>query len=193
MNVNGLEDGREEILQPSTSPLRDLVRKRDFYAGGLMILFGLGIALKGATYRPGPDVEGDFLTKLHAWLMHMGPGFLPTALGILLVLIGIAIAATALAPSEEGSEADQRILPENPQWWAWFCILMSPVCFIIFGHYFGMAPGTFACVFLAALGDKGKTWLATTILATVVTVFGVALFSYFLQVPMPIFTWGGGL
>jgi hypothetical protein len=24
-------------------------------------------------------------------------------------------------------------------------------------------------------------------------VFGVALFSYFLQVPMPILTWGGGL
>ena len=29
------------------------------------------------------------------------------------------------------------------------------------------------------------------ILASVVTVFGVALFSYFLQVPMPILTWRG--
>ena len=27
------------------------------------------------------------------------------------------------------------------------------------------------------------------ILASVVTIFGVALFSYFLQVPMPILTW----
>ena len=26
-----------------------------------------------------------------------------------------------------------------------------------------------------------------------ITVFGVGLFSYFLQVPMPIFTWRGGL
>jgi hypothetical protein len=193
LNVNGPEDGREEILRPSTSPLRDLVRKRDFYAGGLMILFGLGIALKGATYRLGPDVDGDFLTKLHAWLTHMGPGFLPTALGIILVLIGLAITAAAVSPSEEGDEANQRILPEHPQWLAWLCILMSPVCFIVFGYYFGMAPGTFTCVFVAALGDKGKTWLATFVLATVVTVFGVGLFSYFLQVPMPIFTFGGGL
>jgi hypothetical protein len=54
-----------------------------------------------------------------------------------------------------------------------------------------MAPGTFACVFIAALGDKGATWRATFVLATVVTVFGVSLFSYFLQVPMPIFTWWG--
>ena len=65
--------------------------------------------------------------------------------------------------------------------------------FIVFGRYFGMAPGTFACVFIAALGDRTATWKSTFILSTVVTVFGVSLFSYFLQVPMPIFTWGGGL
>jgi hypothetical protein len=180
-NTNGPEDGREEIVQPSTSLLRDLVRRKDFYAGGLMILLGLGIALKGSTYRLGT-------------LMHMGPGFMPTALGVLLVLLGIAIGAAALAPAGEGSEEEsQSILPENPQWWAWFCILMSPVLFVVFGRYFGMAPGTFACVFIAALGDKNATWKSTFILSTVVTVFGVALFSYFLQVPMPILTWGGGL
>ena len=163
-------------MRPSTSLLRELTSKRDFYAGGLMVLLGLGIALKGATYRAGS-------------LMHMGPGFLPTALGVLLVLLGIAIAAAALSPSTHGE--DQHILPEHPQWWAWFCILMSPVLFIIFGRYFGMAPGTFACVCIAALGDKNATWRGTLILATVVTVFGCGLFSYFLQVPMPIFTWWG--
>jgi heme A synthase len=144
-----------------------------------MILLGLGIALKGSSYRAGT-------------LMHMGPGFMPTALGIILVLIGIAIGATALAPSE-GGEQDESILPEHPQWWAWFCILLSPVAFIVFGHYFGMAPATFACVFVAALGDRTSTWPSMVVLATVVTIFGCGLFSYFLQVPMPIFTWGGGL
>ena len=166
-------------MGPSTSPLRDLVRKRDFYAGGLMILLGLGIALKGASYRAGT-------------LMHMGPGFMPTALGIILVLVGIAIGVAALSPSP-GGEHEESILPESPQWWAWSCILLSPVLFIVFGRYFGMAPGTFACVFIAALGDRTATWLSTFVLSTVVTIFGVGLFSYFLQVPMPIFTWGGGL
>jgi hypothetical protein len=167
-------------VRSSTSLLRDAVHKRDFYAGGLMILIGLGIAIKGATYRLGSP-------------MHMGPGFFPTSLGGLLVLIGIAIAAPAFVPSAPGEEQDESILPEHPQWWAWFCILMSPVFFVFFGRYFGMAPGTFACVFIAALGDRDRTWKSTIILASVVTVFGVALFSYFLQVPMPIFTWGGGL
>ena len=170
------------MLRPSSSHLRELTSKRDFYAGGLMVLLGLGIALKGATYRAGT-------------LMHMGPGFLPTALGVILVLLGIAIAVAGLAtPTDEHDhEHNQRILPDNPQWWAWLCILMSPVAFIFFGRYFGMAPGTFACVFIAALGDKTSTWKGVFILSAVVTVFGVALFSYFLQVPMPIFTFRGEL
>ena len=165
-------------MRRSSSLISTLVRKKDFYAGGLMILLGLGIALKGATYRTGT-------------LMHMGPGFLPTALGVILILIGIAIGAAALAPAD--GEHDESILPPSPQWWAWACILLSPVAFIVFGRYFGMAPGTFACVFIAALGDRTATWLSTIVLSTVVTVFGVSLFSYFLQVPMPIFTLGGGL
>jgi putative Ca2+/H+ antiporter (TMEM165/GDT1 family) len=165
-------------VRPASSVLRELIGKRDFYAGGLMILLGLGVALKGSTYRAGT-------------LMHMGPGFLPTALGILLVLLGIAIAAAALAPSE--GEEDQRILPEHPEWLAWFCILAGPILFIFFGRYFGMAPAVFACVFVSALGDRNATLLSTLVLSTVVTIFGVGLFSYFLQVPLPIFTWRLGL
>ena len=53
-------------MQSITDPFRELTRKRDFYAGGLMLLIGLGVALKGwSSYRLGT-------------LMHMGPGFLPT-------------------------------------------------------------------------------------------------------------------
>ncbi len=168
-------------MRPSTNLLRELVSKRDFYAGALMLLLGLGIAVKGTTYRAGT-------------LMHMGPGFMPTALGVLLALLGIAIAVSGLSSAGGADEhdGDQRILPANPQWWAWFCILMSPICFIFFGRYFGMIPATFSCVFIAALGDKGATLLGSVVLSAVVTVFGVSLFSYFLQVPMPMLTWGFG-
>jgi putative Ca2+/H+ antiporter (TMEM165/GDT1 family) len=155
------------------SLLRELIGKRDFYAGGLMVLIGAGIALKGSTYRAGT-------------LMHMGPGFLPTALGIIMVMLGIAIAVASLS---SGEDEDQRILPEHPQWWAWLCILMSPVAFILLGRYFGLAPGTFFCVLVAALGDRTATWLSSVVLSAVVTIFGVGLFSYFLQVPLPVFTW----
>ena len=151
---------------------RNLVRKRDFYAGGLLVLFGLVAALKGPGYRTGT-------------LMHMGPGFMPTALGVILILLGIVVAGGAInVPPGE----DEDIMPEHREWWGWACILAGPLMFIIFGR-FGFIPATFACVFVSGLGDRTATWKSCLVLATVVTVFGVAVFSYLLQIPMPLLRW----
>ena len=154
---------------------RGLLRKRDFYAGALMVLFGLVMALKGPTYRTGT-------------LMHMGPGFLPTALGVILICLGIAIVAPALSLAEG---EDEDLLPEHPEWWGWACILASPLAFIFFGNYGGMIPGTFACVFVAAMGDRTATFKSAAVLSAIITTFGVGLFHYVLQVPMPILEWRG--
>jgi putative tricarboxylic transport membrane protein len=169
----------EETLRSERGPVaqlvHNLVRKRDFYAGGLVILFGLVMALKGPSYRLGT-------------LMHMGPGFLPTALGIILIFLGLLIAGTAMT---EPVGEDERILPEHPEWLGWACILAGPLCFILFGSYFGLIPGIFFCVFVSSLGDRAATIKGSIVLATVVTIFGVGLFSYLLQVPMPLLTWRG--
>jgi uncharacterized protein involved in cysteine biosynthesis len=149
--------------------------RRDFCAGGLMILFGLIAAVNGPNYRVGT-------------LMHMGPGFMPTVLGVILVLLGIAIAGTAAAVTAE-QDSDENILPPSPQWLAWLCILSGPLMFIVFGSIGGMAPATFACVFVSALGDREATWKSSLILAAAITVFGVLLFHYLLQVPMPVLEW----
>jgi hypothetical protein len=118
----------------------------------------------------------------------MGPGFLPTALGVILIFLGILIAGAAFGvpPGE-----DEDILPAHPEWLGWACILAGPLCFILFGSYFGLIPATFTCVFVSALGDRTATLRAAATLAAVVTVFGVGLFSYLLQVPMPLLTWRG--
>ena len=158
-----------------TGLARNFVRKRDFYAGGLMTLFGLVMAFNGPGYGVGT-------------LTHMGPGFLPTVLGVILIGLGIGIAAPAVR-TPEGEDED--ILPAQPEWWAWVCILASPLAFMLFGTYFGMMPGTFACVFVAAMGDREATLKSALILAAAVTVFGVGLFSCILQIPMPILVWRG--
>jgi uncharacterized protein (DUF486 family) len=46
-------------------------------------------------------------------------------------------------------------------------------------------------VFVSALGDRKATLKSAAILAAVVTVFGVGLFSYLLQIPMQLLTWRG--
>jgi uncharacterized membrane protein YhdT len=144
--------------------------KRDYYAGGLMLLLGVGAAVTGSGYKFGS-------------LARMGPGFMPVVLGIVLAFIGILIAGTALASSEPD---DGKFLPDNPQWFGWACIIAGPVLFIILGHFGGMIPAVFACVFVSALGDKTATYKSSLILALGVTVFGVLLFHYLLNIPFPL-------
>ncbi len=144
--------------------------KRDYYAGGLMLLVGVGAAVAGSGYRFGS-------------LAQMGPGFMPVMLGIVLAFLGVLIAGTALGSSEPD---DGKFLPDNPQWFGWLCIIGGPVLFIILGQYAGMVPAIFACVFVCALGDKTATYKSSAILAAGVTVFGVVLFHYLLNVPFPL-------
>jgi hypothetical protein len=151
-----------------------LIKKRDFYAGGLMTLLGAAVTLDSLTYTLGT-------------LTHMGPGMFPLMLGITLTFVGMLILGTAIV-TPLGN--DERILPEKPEWFAWGCILAGPVAFIILGEYFGLVPATFACVFIPALGDRTATLKGSLILSAGVTVFGVALFVYLLKIPFPMFKWG---
>ena len=151
-----------------------LFKKRDFYAGGLVLLLGAGVTLNALSYNTGT-------------LMHMGPGMFPFILGIVLTFIGILIFGTALlTPLGE----DEHILPRSKEWRGWGCILAGPILFIIFGEFLGMVAGTFACVFVSALGDRTATLKSSFLLAAGVTFFGVLLFSYVLQIPFPMFRWG---
>lgn len=146
--------------------------RRDYYAGALMMLIGLIVVNEGRTYQLGT-------------LQRMGPGYFPVALGALLVLLGILIAGTA----STGGAEEQEAMP-HAEWRGWFCIIAGPALFIVFGKYFGLLPATFACVFVSALGDRDTTLKSAVILAASVAIFGILLFSYLLQVSMPILKWG---
>ena len=147
--------------------------KRDYFAGALMVLIGLVVLNEGRSYQLGT-------------LQKMGPGYFPVALGIILVLLGILIAGTA----STGGTEEQQALP-HAEWRGWACIIAGPILFIIIAKYAGMMPATFACVFVAALGDREMTVNKALILAAGVTIFGILLFSYLLKVSMPVLKWGG--
>jgi hypothetical protein len=151
-----------------------LVKKRDFYAGGLMTLLGAAVTLDSTTYTLGT-------------LTHMGPGMFPLMLGITLTFVGVLILGAAVA-TPLGD--DEGILPAKPEWFAWGCILAGPVAFIILGEFFGLVVATFACVLIPALGDRTATLKGSAILAAGVTFFGVILFSYVLKIPFPLFRLG---
>jgi hypothetical protein len=151
-----------------------LVKKRDFYAGGLTVLLGAGVTLDSLTYTLGT-------------LTHMGPGMFPLMLGITLTFIGVLILGAAMA-TPLGD--DERIMPKNKEWRGWGCILAGPILFIILGEFFGLVPATFSCVFVSALGDRTATLKGSAILAAGVTFFGTLLFTYVLKIPFPMFRLG---
>lgn len=157
-----------------SSLLRTLRDKRELFAGGFVILLGLGTILQAQSYEIGS-------------LTHMGPGFFPIVLGLGLTTIGVLIAGNAAA-----SEADEAggVIPTQPQWRAWLCIVAGPLSFIVFGKYGGLIPATFACVFLSALGDRDATLRGSLVLATTITALGVVLFSFLLHVPFSLLRWG---
>jgi putative tricarboxylic transport membrane protein len=149
--------------------------QRDYYAGALMMLLGLIAVHEGSTYPIGT-------------LFQMGPGYFPIALGVLLIFLGILIAGTAIGSGTPAE--DEGALPLRSEWRGWACIIGGPALFILLGRYGGMLPAIFACVFVSALGDRNSTLKSTTVLSVCVTVFGVLLFHFFLQLPMPLLSWG---
>lgn len=151
-----------------------LVKKRDFYAGGIMTLLGAAVTLDSMTYSLGT-------------LTHMGPGMFPLMLGVTLTFVGVLILGTAMATPLSD---DENILPKDREWYAWGCILAGPIAFIILGEFFGLVPATFACVFIPAIGDRTATWKGSAILAAGVTVVGTLLFTYVLKIPFPMFRFG---
>jgi hypothetical protein len=150
-----------------------LTRRRDFFAGGLMMLLGIGAAYAGSGYEVGS-------------LQKMGPGFFPLALGIILALLGIVIAGSAAA---SGGEDDEHTIPVRAEWRGWLCIVAGPLLFVVLGHYGGLVPATFSCVFVSALGDRSATLRSSLTLAAGITLLGVVLFAYVLGVPFPALRW----
>ena len=154
--------------------MQNLLQKKDFYAGLFMVLLGAGVTLNSTTYKLGT-------------FMHMGPGMFPFMLGIIMMFVGALIFITGVATP---LEAGEKILPDSMEWRGWACILAGPILFIILGNLGGLIPATFACVFVSALGDRDSTWMSAFILAVGVTACGVLLFSYLLQVSLPMWRWG---
>ena len=106
---------------------------------------------------------------------------LPTAPPAIAPRASAAIALTA-GPGEGAEEP----IHHGPSPRGWFCIVLSVLLFVGLARYAGLAPATFACVLVAALGDRDARPASTLLLASGVTVFGIAVFHYGLGVQLPI-------
>jgi len=142
---------------------------RDRLGALLLILIGSGVVVQGTGYRMGT-------------LTHMGAGFMPVVYGTLMTCIGIVLGVTA----QRGPDAVRR----KAEWRGWFCIVGGVAAFVVLGHWGGLAPATFAAVFISALGDRHNSLRDAALLALLMVVAGTLIFNVGLHLQLPLFGWG---
>jgi Tripartite tricarboxylate transporter TctB family len=150
---------------------------REYYGGALMLLIGAGAVEEGIKYQVGS-------------LSQMGPGFFPVALGVILALLGVAIAGSARSHVGDARPVREKDDIPGPEWRGWICILGSVVAFVVMGKYGGLLPATFAIVFIAALGDRNNGVVTALVLSLILCLLCVVIFWWALQLQFPLFTWG---
>jgi hypothetical protein len=121
-------------------------------------------------------------------LTQMGSGYFPIALGVLLALLGVVIAAGAFLSGPPADDVLATHLPP-PDLRGGAAIIGGVLAFLVLGEYAGLAPATFVSVFIAAMGDRSSTLRGAAILALSLTIVAAVLFVYELQVQFPLLRW----
>jgi len=142
---------------------------QDFWAGLLFLVVGLLALWFGRPYAFGAATK-------------MGPGYLPTVLSWLLVLIGGFLSLRALI--EEGQPIEGSLY--RPQ----LFILIAIVVFALLIERFGLAPAVIVVTILSAMASRQMRWRETLLLAVGLAALCVALFVYLLGQPLAIWSWG---
>jgi len=140
----------------------------DFWSGMMFIGFGILAIVVSRDYAMGSA-------------MRMGPGYFPTWLGGLLILMGAIIGARAFWVSGEGIKG-----------FAWRPVFVLSIAFIAFGllmDLVGFVPSLVVLVMGAALAGREFRWLEATIMTAVLIAAAVGVFIYGIGLPFRLFWW----
>lgn len=106
---------------------------------------------------------------------RMGPGYFPLVLAIVMTLLGVIIFVQSLRMQGEPIGA--------VAWRGLLFILLAPIFFGFTVRGLGFVPALFFTAFIAAFASHRVKPLLAIALATGITVFSVAVFSYALGLP----------
>lgn len=139
---------------------------RDIIGGFVLVAIGLFAALYARRYDLGE-------------LQEMGPGYFPTALGILLIVLGLFIAIPAFF--REGTAI-------HIEWKSLFWVLISIAVFAIALTKAGLVVATILSV-LAASVPSQTSWKLRFILALCLAAITYVVFLYGLGMVLPVWPW----
>ena len=148
----------------------------DFYSGLMFIGAGVAFALGATNYTVGSGAR-------------MGPGYFPLMLGVMMALVGIAIALKAMARQPGDVEKIGK--------WAWRPLVYVITANIVFGVLlggirqinlpaFGLMAAIYALTFIASMAQADWQFKRTFFLATALAIGSYLTFVIALKLQFPV-------
>jgi hypothetical protein len=142
--------------------------QKDFWAGLMFIAFGILAIVVSRNYPMGTT-------------FRMGPGYFPTYLGAIMIVIGAI--TTGGAFRTEGEDIGR---------WGWRPLLWLSAAFAAFGLLIegaGFVLALLALIVASSLAGRDTRPLELAVLVAVLITGSVALFIYGLELPYRLFPW----
>jgi putative tricarboxylic transport membrane protein len=142
-----------------------LLGSKDFLAGLVFVLMGVLAVAVARDYPVGTA-------------MRMGPGYFPTVLGGILVLLGAWVAA-------RGLRSGARVKGE----WGWKPLAFIALAFVLFGLLMprlGLVPALAAALLASAFGGREFRTKEALVLAVVMSAVASLLLLAVLKMPYPL-------
>jgi Tripartite tricarboxylate transporter TctB family. len=147
------------------------VKTIDILAGGFVVLIGVLAIVESTHFDMGTS-------------RRIGPGYFPFYVGLLMAILGLAIALEGLWTRAEGFSGWHLPPLRSP-----FLILAAVLCFATMIERFGMLPAIGLGVFISSLADtKTSIWQKLAI-SLAVPLVSVAIFKYGLSLNVDVIRW----
>lgn len=142
-----------------------MLKNRDFWSGLMLILIGAGAVLVARNYHFGS-------------ILHMGPGFFPAVLGVILILFGVVIMIKGLIKGERmrGMVSSRALI----------ILLFSLILFGTLIERAGLIPALAALIFCSAYASREFKLLEVCLLVGILILLSVSLFIWGLALPFPL-------
>tara|TARA_R110002020_G_scaffold73872_3_gene189428 strand:- start:3821 stop:4267 length:447 start_codon:yes stop_codon:yes gene_type:complete len=144
-----------------------LQANRDFLAGVSCLLTSALVLWKGQEYAFGS-------------LQRMGPGFMPTILGLMLATCGLIIMAFSKKTAGSFPHINVR---------AFFLIVLGILTFAVLMDKLGVFAATILLVFICRFSEARNRPLTTLTLSLALCVLVYLIFSLGLSMPLRLFPW----
>ena len=141
--------------------------QKDFWSAVMFIVFGALFIAWSMEYQFGTT-------------QRMGPGYFPTILGILLVLLGILVAVPALKHDAHESHV------ERIGWRGLLVILGSVILYAVLLPRLGFVISMATLVILSAMASREFTWKAALLSTVVLGIFSYLVFVKGLELQFPV-------